>query len=290
MMGFLGVLRTWEGWSLSTPAICPHFHRTGRGMALALPLLGQLRRRAMKFGRDCDAYVVGSLICMYRKHWAASVPRRQFDQSSMRDVVSDAYGGFPDIRNLVCWTSLITGYCSSSLMQEARGLFDSVPGKNDVSYSAMISGSVRNERFDEAIELFSGTKCLKDGTTWSALILGYAVNGENETGLRLFYEMENREPKPNLVTFIGALMGCNQRCLINEARHLFGCMSKAYGIGPTIEHCGCMERVGRHLIKLEPQDSGCYILQANMYAELHNWLQLRKTVKENKMQWSLLME
>ncbi|KAL3745978.1 hypothetical protein ACJRO7_014992 [Eucalyptus globulus] len=102
MIGFLGVLRKWEGWSLSTPARCPHFHYTGQGMALALPLLGQLRCRVMKFGRDCDAYMVGSLIIMYQKHWAVSVPRHPFDQSSMQDVV--------------CWTSLITGYCSISLM------------------------------------------------------------------------------------------------------------------------------------------------------------------------------
>lgn len=81
---------------------------------------------------------------------------------------------------------------------------------------------------------------LKDVTTWNAMILGFAVNGENETGLQLFYEMENRGPKPNAATFIGALMACKQKCLINEAWHLFGRVRKAYDIGPTIEHCGCM--------------------------------------------------
>ncbi|KAL3745981.1 hypothetical protein ACJRO7_014995 [Eucalyptus globulus] len=84
------------------PTICPHFHYTGRGMALALPLLSQLRHWVMKFGRDCDAYVVGSLMSMYGRHWATSVARRLLDQSSMQDMV--------------CWTSFITGYCSIGLM------------------------------------------------------------------------------------------------------------------------------------------------------------------------------
>ncbi|KAF8035282.1 hypothetical protein BT93_C1339 [Corymbia citriodora subsp. variegata] len=52
--------------------------------------------------------------------------------------------------------------------------------------------------------------------------------------------MENWGPKANAVTFFGALIACNQKCLINKAWQLFGCMSKAYRISPSIKQCGCM--------------------------------------------------
>lgn len=55
---------------------------------------------------------------------------------------------------MVCYTSLISGYCGNGLVDEARKLFEGMPERNDVSYSAMISGFVQNKCFNEAIELF----------------------------------------------------------------------------------------------------------------------------------------
>ncbi|KAI3440114.1 uncharacterized protein J3R85_003970 [Psidium guajava] len=66
------------------------------------PLLGKLNCGATKFEHDCDVYVVSSLTCMYSKRGAVSVARRLFDESSIRSVV--------------CWTSLITGYCYRGLV------------------------------------------------------------------------------------------------------------------------------------------------------------------------------
>ncbi|PRQ44939.1 putative tetratricopeptide-like helical domain-containing protein [Rosa chinensis] len=80
----------------------------------------------------------------------------------------------------------------------------------------------------------------KDVTTWSAMIMGYATNGENDTGLELFAEMEKMGPKPNAVTFVGVLIACNHKTLINEAWRVLGRMSKIYSIAPEIEHYGCM--------------------------------------------------
>lgn len=81
---------------------------------------------------------------------------------------------------------------------------------------------------------------LKDVTAWSSMILGLAINGNNEMGLELFHEMETRGPRPNAITFIGVFTACNHKTLVNEALRLLGRMSKVYGMFPLIEHYGCM--------------------------------------------------
>ncbi|CAI8599909.1 unnamed protein product [Vicia faba] len=81
---------------------------------------------------------------------------------------------------------------------------------------------------------------VKDVATWSAMILGLAINGNNLMALKLFEKMEKVGPKPNEITFIGVLTACNRKSLFGEALRLFGIMSEKYGIAPSIEHYGCV--------------------------------------------------
>lgn len=105
-------------------------------------------------------------------------------------------------------TALIDFYAKCGWLQSAEHIFDSMPSK--------------------------------DVTTWTAMILGLAINGKNEMALELFAKMEKVGPKPNAVTFVGVLTACNHKYLLSEAWWLFGHMGKKYGITPSIEHYGCM--------------------------------------------------
>ncbi|CAK8571961.1 unnamed protein product [Lathyrus sativus] len=80
----------------------------------------------------------------------------------------------------------------------------------------------------------------KDVVTWSVMILGFAINGNNLMAMKLFEKMEKFGPKPNEITFIGVLTACNHKDLFCEALRLFEIMSEKYGIKPSIEHYGCM--------------------------------------------------
>ncbi|KAJ8617121.1 hypothetical protein MRB53_013307 [Persea americana] len=105
--------------------------------------LAQIHGQVVKFGFDLDVYVVSSLIKMYSKR-DVGVARQVFDKSPNKNIVS--------------WTSLISGYCVQGQVIEARKVFDEMPERSDVSWSAMISGYVQNKCHTEAIELFRELK------------------------------------------------------------------------------------------------------------------------------------
>ncbi|XP_052199728.1 pentatricopeptide repeat-containing protein At5g66520-like [Diospyros lotus] len=105
--------------------------------------------------------------------------------------------------------------------------------------TALIHFNAKCGHIKPALDIFSKMP-FKDVRTWSSMILGLAINGNNEMGLDLFAEMEREGPKPNAITFVGVLAACNHKPLVNEAWRLFGRMSKVYGISPAIEHYGCM--------------------------------------------------
>ncbi|KAK4339369.1 hypothetical protein RND71_040831 [Anisodus tanguticus] len=56
-------------------------------------------------------------------------------------------------------TPLIVGYSGMGNMLEARRLFDSLPDKNHVVWTAMISGYVKAHQCENAFQLFRGNNC-----------------------------------------------------------------------------------------------------------------------------------
>ena len=214
-------------------------------------------------------------------------------------------------KNVVCWTSLISGCCARGDVYRARLLFEEMPERNDSSWSAVIKGHVQNELHVEAIELFRsmkgsyprvkpsrsvlvsvlaacsalgsssevewiekfvereglgyglelGTALIdfyaksgrvddarrifdrmpeRDVTTWTAMIMGLAINGQSRVALHIFSQMLLHKISPNSVTFIGILSACNHGGLVTEGWENFRAMSEIFGISPAIEHYSCM--------------------------------------------------
>ncbi|KAF8021668.1 hypothetical protein BT93_G1961 [Corymbia citriodora subsp. variegata] len=92
-----------------------------------------------------------------------------------------------------------------------------------------------------AWEVFSQVK-MKPVSCWNAMIVGLAVHGYSDEALELFAEMERRidEVRPNRVTFIGVLIACSHKGLVDKGREFFGRMRKEYKIEPDMKHYGCM--------------------------------------------------
>ncbi|CAI8606858.1 unnamed protein product [Vicia faba] len=212
-----------------------------------LSSLEQVFTLSMKLGNSSDLYFMSSLIIAFSKHGAIHFARNVFDESSNR--------------NVVCWTSLVSGYCSCGegieLFRELKknkgcagvkpngtllasvlkactmvGAFEegkwihSYVEENGLEYelelgTALIDFYTKCGCLKSAEEVFE-KMVVKDVATWSAMILGLAINGNNLMALKLFEKMEKVGPKPNEITFIGVLTACNRKSLFGEALRLFG--------------------------------------------------------------------
>ena len=76
--------------------------------------------------------------------------------------------------------------------------------------------------------------------SWSALIAGYAQQGQGHKAMRCFEHMQGEGLFPDEVTFLCVLNACTHSGLLDDAQTYFQSMSKYYGITPSLEHHTCM--------------------------------------------------
>ncbi|KAM7480232.1 hypothetical protein LguiA_028445 [Lonicera macranthoides] len=226
-----------------------------------------------------DVFVGSSLIDMYTKCGQLSYARRVFDRILLR--------------NVVCWTSMISGYVQSGLSKEAIELFremqvvgvkadsatvasvSSACGhlgvlnqgrwlqtyceKNGIEMNLKVSNALVDMYFkcgevEKALEIFRGLTH-RDVFSWSTMISGLAMNEQSNKALEFFSEMEKSgDVKPNEVTFLGVLSACSHGGFVNEGFYYFESMARCYNLTPSIEHYGCMvDLLGRANLLVEAE-------------------------------------
>ncbi|XP_062151783.1 pentatricopeptide repeat-containing protein At3g26630, chloroplastic [Alnus glutinosa] len=94
---------------------------------------------AIKTGSLGDMFALNTLMDLYFKCGNVEYGCKIFEKMRVRNVVS--------------WTTMVSGLVACGEVNAARGLFEQMPTKNVVSWTAMINGYVRN-RPEEAFELF----------------------------------------------------------------------------------------------------------------------------------------
>ncbi|CAO2205399.1 unnamed protein product [Urochloa humidicola] len=265
----------------------------GKGRDL---LLGaQVHKRVVDSGVLPDLKVENALVDMYAECADMDSAWRVFDGMEVRNVVS--------------WTSLVSGFTRLGQVDRARYLFDGMPERDTISWTAMIDGYVQAAQFKEALEMFREmqysnvradeftmvsvitacaqlgalemgewarvymsrqgikmdvfvgnalidmySKCgsieralevfkemhSRDKFTWTAIILGLAVNGHGEEAIDMFHRMIMVSEAPDEVTFIGVLTACTHAGLVDKGREFFLSMIHSYKIAPNVVHYGCL--------------------------------------------------
>ncbi|XP_043700447.1 pentatricopeptide repeat-containing protein At2g13600-like [Telopea speciosissima] len=183
-------------------------------------------------------------------------------------------------RDVVTWTTMISGYLHYKLESRALATFQSMLSEHHgnasldaVTVAAVIpalrslqqgkeihcfaikNGHGRHNMFvissllkmyveygaiEYATKIFQRIK-EKNVVVWTAMIMGYAKHGLSEDCLRLFDEMRLQAGvMPNELTFMGVLTACSHAGLVEKAQECFKCMTQEYGLMPDLHHYAAM--------------------------------------------------
>ncbi|KAM3200890.1 putative pentatricopeptide repeat-containing protein [Capsicum annuum] len=125
------------------------------------------------------------------------------------------FDGIP-IKNEVTWTAMIVGYVYAGDLSKARKLFDEMPEKNVGSWNAMIRAFVKLGDLVGAKKLFD---CMpdKDVVSFTTMIDGYAKAGDMASARFLFDQSSDRD----IISWSALISGYAQNGQPNEAVKIF---------------------------------------------------------------------
>ncbi|KAG8390556.1 hypothetical protein BUALT_Bualt01G0095700 [Buddleja alternifolia] len=126
------------------------------------------------------------------------------------------FDGMP-VRNEVTWTAMMTGYLNFGDMDAARWLFVEMPNRTEATWNAMIKGLVKFGDLKSARKLFD-IMPLWNAVSFTTMIDGYAKAGDMAAARSLFDEL----PEKDLVSWSALLSGYVQNGKPDEAVKVFG--------------------------------------------------------------------
>lgn len=218
------------------------------------------------FGYESNLFVQTRLLSMYMDCGDPVNARRLFDEMPTKDVVT--------------WTSLISGLTRQGCHEQAFAVFnkmrydDSIIKPNTATMVSAMSacsslGSLNHTKNLHACFVKTGFeghvfatnslidaygKCgsvayahqVFDGMTdrdlhsWTAMIMGLALNGHGQDAIFLFSRMLRDGLLPDSTTFVAVLSGCSHAGLVDEGVAIFESMRRDFGIRQDLMHYGCM--------------------------------------------------
>ncbi|CAL1404623.1 unnamed protein product [Linum trigynum] len=184
--------------------------------------------------------------------------------------------------------SLLAMYCKCGSIDEARDAFGEIAERDVVSWNTMIHGYARHGFGEEALSIFESMKIegiRPDEATMVGVLSACGHAGLIDKGTECFYSMTKVygvAPNPVHYTCMIDLLGRAGR--LKEAQDLVRNMpfkpdAAAWGalLGASRVHGNIVlgETVAKTVFKMEPDNSGMYVLLSNLYAALGRWPEVR---------------
>lgn len=236
-----------------------------------LELVRSIHLDVVKSGFETDLFVGAMLVDVYAKCGSLVDAKHVFERIPERNVVS--------------WTSMISGYAQMGQGEAALKLYAQMQEEgivpNDRTFvgalqaCACLAGLDKGKEIhaqiskvgldpsnpflaNTLIDMYGRCGSMEDAqhvfeslptkttVTWNALIQGYARQSESGLAFTALQRMKQEGVQPNSVTFLSILAVCSHAGLLNKGQGYFQSMTKEHGILPTIDHYTCtIDLLGR---------------------------------------------
>lgn len=198
---------------------------------------------------------------------------------------------------------------------------------NDVYIAtALVDMYAKCGQIDTAKEIFDSIDG-KDVISWNVMISCYGIHGYGKSAIEIFEQMEESDVRPNELTFLAVLSACVHAGLVDEGKSIFCKMKDYYSLAPALKHYSCMVdlygrsgnldqaealiqlmpfppdggiwgslltscklhgnaamgmKIAKHAIEADPENDGYYILASDFYSSMGMWEEVRQVRESMK--------
>ncbi|KAF5728813.1 pentatricopeptide repeat-containing protein [Tripterygium wilfordii] len=195
--------------------------------------------------------------------------------------------------NIFVATAIIDTYAKSGFLHGAQGVFDQSRSRNLIIWTAIISAYAAHGDSNAATSLFDdmlSCQIQPDPVTFTAVLTALAHTGAVDEAWKIFNTMFLKYGMEPSVEHYACMVGVLSRAgRLSEAVDLISRMP----VKPTAKVWGALlngasvtgdvelgKFVCDHLFEIEPENTGNYIIMANLYSKAGRWEEANKVRKK----------
>ncbi|TKW39702.1 hypothetical protein SEVIR_1G196800v4 [Setaria viridis] len=193
--------------------------------------------------------------------------------------------------NIFIYNALLDMYCKCGDMMAAMALFHRMPEKDYISWNSMVTGFSHNGLGKQSLDTFE--EMLVAGVqpthvTFLAVLTACSHSGLVSDGRLVLESMEDHGLEPRAEHYAAYIDALGRNCQLEEATEFIKDLPSRIGPG-TAGSWGALlgacrihgnielaEEVAEFLFRLEPGNSGRYVMLSNIYAAAGQWDDARR--------------
>lgn len=236
--------------------------------------------RMLESGVDPDSYTYAAVLDTCANLAAIGLGTQIHARVVKQRIHSDTYIS----------STLVDMYSKCGNLRDSRLAFEKARKRDPVTWNAMVCGYANHGFGEEAIEVFENMKLENikpNGATFVSVLRACSHIGDVEKGLYYFRSMrDDHGLAPSLDHYSCMVDIIGRSGQLNEALRLIQAMPfepdaiiwrTMLGVCKLNGDVEMAEMAARNLLELEPDDSSCYVLLSNVYADSEMWDEMSRT-------------